>query len=114
MPESELATVRLPPTGDRLLTPPLGPSGASLVLEGVFTFRYSGLQFDALYRTGPDGAFSQRHSYLAWSPRQPLLESEDIARHRYQFRYPSEWGLRGQSIGLRIDLDRFVDEFLIP
>ena len=114
MMDSELASVRLPPTGDRLLTPPLGDTGARLVLEGVFTFRYSGMQFDALYRTGPEGAFSQRHPYLDWSPHPPLVESEDVARHRYQFRIPAQWKLQGQSIGLRINLDRFVDEFLIP
>jgi hypothetical protein len=112
--DSELASTPLSPTGDRLLTPPLGEAGARLVLEGVFTFQYSGMQFDALYRTGPEGVFSQRHSYLEWSPRPPLLESEDVARHRYQFRIPAEWKLQGQSIGLQIDLDRFVDEFLIP
>jgi hypothetical protein len=72
------------------------------------------MQFDALYRTGPGGAFSQRHPYLEWSPRPPVLESDDVGRHRYQFRIPAEWKLQGQSIGLRIDLDRLVDEFLIP
>jgi hypothetical protein len=114
MPDTELAAVRLPPTGDRLLTPPLGNAGARIVLVGVFTFRYSGMHFDALYRTGPAGAFSRRHPYLDWSPRAPVLESKDVTRHRYQFRFPAEWKLQGQSIGLRIDLDRFVDEYLIP
>jgi hypothetical protein len=114
MADDELAPVRLRPTGDRVLTPPLGSAGARIVLEGVFTFRYSGMQFDALYRTGPGGAFSQRHPYLEWSPRPPVLESGDAGRHRYQCRIPAEWKLQGQSIGLRIDLDRLVDEFLIP
>jgi hypothetical protein len=114
MANTELAFTELRPTGDRLLTPPIGDSGARLVLEGVFTFRYSGMQFDALYRTGPDGAFSQRHSYLDWSPSPPLLDCEEVARHRYQFLIPAAAKRQGQSVGLRVDLDRFVDEFLIP
>jgi hypothetical protein len=109
-----LAVTRLQPNGDRLLIPPLGEMGARIVLEGAFTFRYTGAQFDALYATGPDGAFTQPHSYLQWSPRAPLLEGEDIARHRYEFRVPAEWRLEGQSVGVRVDVDRFVDEFLIP
>jgi hypothetical protein len=84
------------------------------VLEGVFTFHYTDTRFDALYGTGPDGLFARRHPYLQWSPREPLLESEDLNRHRYQFLVPAEWKLAGQSIGLRVDTDRFVDEFLIP
>lgn len=114
MADNALAAAPLPPTGERFLTPPLGEAGARLVLQGVFTFRYSGMRFDAQYRTGADGVFSRRHPYLQWSPRAPLLESEDVAQHRYQFRIPPEWRLHGQSIGLRIDLDRLVDEFLIP
>jgi hypothetical protein len=111
---SELAYTRLQPTGERLLTPPLGEVGARIVLEGVFTFHYTGARFDALYMTGPDGLFARRHPYLQWSPREPLLESEDLNRHRYQFRVPAGWNLEGQSLGLRVDVDRFVDEFLIP
>jgi hypothetical protein len=112
MPHSTLT--HLPPTGERLLTPPLGDDGARLALEGVFTFAYTGLRFDALYQTAPDGAFTRRHPYLQWSPREPLLEAADPARHRYQFLIPPEWKLQGQSLGLRVDVDRFVDEFLIP
>jgi hypothetical protein len=109
-----LAHAHLHPTGDRLLTPPLDEGGARIVLEGVFTFRYSGLQFDALYQTGPEGDFTRPHPYLQWSPRVPLLESEDRARHRYEFRVPAGWRLGGQSLGLRVDVDRFVEQFLLP
>lgn len=110
----ELAAARLPRTGDWLLTPPLGATGARVVLEGVFTFQYSGMRFDPRYRTGTSGGFTLRHPYLQWRPRPPLLESDSVDRHRYQFRFPAEWKLQEQSIGLRLDLDRLVDEFLIP
>jgi hypothetical protein len=110
----ELAATHLPPTGERLLIPPLGENGARLVLEGIFTFRYTGMRFDALHRSGADGDFAQRHSYLQWRPCQPLLEAADVSRHRYQFLVPAGWRLQGQSLGLRVDVDRFVDEFLIP
>src|SRR5436309_2392684 len=114
MPESELMHAWLRPSGDCALTPPLGSTGARLVLRGAFTFQYDGSQFDAFYRTGTDGAFSQPHSLFQWTPRTPLLESADVARHRYEFSVPAEWKLGGQSLGLRLDLDRLVDEYLIP
>jgi hypothetical protein len=110
----ELAHTRLLPTGERLLTPPLGEEGARIVLEGVITFRYSGARFDALYQDGLEGEFTRPHPYLEWSPRMPLLESADRVRHRYEFLVPAGWGLQGQSVGVRVDVDRFVDEFLIP
>lgn len=112
--DSELAFIRLRPTGEHLLTSPLGERGARIVLEGVFTFRYTGMRFDALYQAGPDGAFTWAHSYLRWSPCAPLLEREDRAEHRYQFCVPAWWKLHGESLGLWVDVDRFVDEFLIP
>jgi hypothetical protein len=113
----EIASTPLPPTGDRVLTPALGDLDRyryRVVLEGVFRFAYSGARFDALYKMGPDGAFTQRHRYLVWSPRAPALESEDPVRHRYVFRIPAEWRLQGQSVGVRVDVDQLVNEFLIP
>src|SRR5688572_26607623 len=94
------ARTHLRPTGDRLLTPPLGEDGARIVLEGVITFRHTGKRFDALYQTGPEGGFTLPHAYLEWSPRTPLLEREDRARHQYEFRVPAGWKLEGQSLGL--------------
>jgi hypothetical protein len=119
----EIASTALPPTGDWVLTPELGDVGRfryRVVLEGVFRFAYSGARFDAVYKAGPDGAFTQPHRYLAWRqggdrrPRAPALESEDPVRHRYVFRIPNEWRLQGQSVGVRVDVDQLVNEFLIP
>jgi hypothetical protein len=116
MPDTELVRAPLAPTGDRLLTPPLrGPAHASyrVVLEGVYTFGYNGEPFDALYRTGPEGPFTRRHAFIQWTPREPALVSADQERHRYVYQIPPEWGASGQSVGVRVDIDRFVDEFLI-
>ena len=115
MPDSELASFRFRPDGDRVLTPPLDSSRFAyrIVLEGVIRFAHSGLEFDAVNRSGTGGPFSERHQYLQWSPLAPVLEREDPYRHRYVFRVPPEWDLRGDSVGVRLDLDQLVREYLI-
>ena len=116
MPETELGTATLRPTGDRLLTPALGnpeQNSYRIVLEGVFRCDHNGQEFDALYQTDGSGAFTQPHPYLQWTPQPPILESADAILHRYVFRVPKAWKLEGQSVGVRLDIDRFVDAFLI-
>jgi hypothetical protein len=116
MADTELVSSPLPLTGDWLLTPALRELdrlGYRVVLEGVFRFAYTGEAFDALYRAGTDGAFRQRHEYLQWRPRAPGLEQEDPVHHRYVFRVPAEGQLEGLSVGVRVDVDRLVNEFLI-
>lgn len=116
MPPREIAVYRLPLNGDTVLTPPLGGAAAGpaeIVVEGAFHFGYAGTRFDALYRTAPDGSYSQPHAYLRWSPQAPELVSQDVGRHRYVFRIPPELAQTGQSLGLRLDVDRLVREHLI-
>ncbi len=100
--------------GDTVLTPPLGEAGpAEIVVEGELHFGYAGFRFDALYRAAPNGRYTQSHAYLRWSPQAPVLISEDVGRHRYVFRLPPELARSGQSLGLRLDVDRLVTEHLI-
>src|SRR5579862_3490102 len=114
MPDNVLASIPLPPTGETLLTPAL-PDFANnsyrIVIEGVFRFKGADY-FDAAYRLGPDGRVTGRHNYLVWSPHSPTLLEQDTARHRYVFLIPSEWRFDGQSVGVKIDIDRLVDETL--
>jgi hypothetical protein len=83
------------------------------VVEGFFEFKYGGMRFDALYRSKADGAFDQPHDYLRWTPQAPELESEDLASHRYVYRVPPALVRSGQSLGLHVDVDRLVAEYLI-
>jgi hypothetical protein len=119
MTEEQIANIQLPPTGDRVLTPPLR-SGRDrryrIRLEGVYRFEPPKLgseEFDALYRTGQWGPFSRRHEYLDWSPVTPSLVSEDAAAHRYVFEIPAGAVPDGSSLGVRLNVDRFVNEYLI-
>lgn len=115
MPDRELAAFLLPPTGETVLTPPLGgeTGSARIVVEGVFHFAYAGIRFDALYRTQPDGSYTEPHPFLRWSPRAPKLISQDVGNHRYVFEVPEELVRSGQSLGLRVDVDRLVSDYLI-
>lgn len=116
MPENVLTRSELRPDGTLLLTPALDPGrfGYRVVLEGVFTFAYTGEQFDALYRDHGTGKFTDRHSYLQWQPEAGVLESADPAAHRYVFRLPATAVKPGESAGVRVDIDHFVSDVLIP
>lgn len=115
MPARELAAYLLPATGETVLTPPLEADGGPvrIVVEGAFQFAYAGIQFDALYRSQPDGSGTASHTFLRWHPRAPVLEEEDARAHRYVYRVPPELAGSGQSLGLSVDVDQFVSRYLI-
>lgn len=115
MPDTELSSSLLQPDGVRIATPTLKEMarfGYRIVLQGVFRCDYNGKLFDPLYLLDENGKTGKRHNYLQWTPQPPILESEDPVQHRYVFRIPSDW--EGKSVGVRVNVDRFVDEFLIP
>lgn len=114
-----LAVQTLLPTGETLLTPPLdmGEGGSfRIILEGLFHFDRIGMDFDAVrqFPSPPvEGGLSAPFRYLAWAPTPPILESYEPAAHRAVCLIPAEGVPAGQSVGVRVDIDRFVDEFLI-
>lgn len=113
MPENILATTNLLPTGEVVITPPFADFHANtyrIVIEGLFHFRE--IPFDALYVFGPDGTVLRQHEYLRWKPQMPRLVEEDRTAHRYVFEIPADWKMDGQSIGVQIDADKFVNESL--
>ena len=86
-----------------------------VVFEGTFRFAETGRTFDAVYRLTDDGAAmtSSAHEYLQWRPVRPVLEQADPARHRYVFRVPAGVVPNGESMAVRLNVDRFVDETLM-
>lgn len=119
MPVTVLADAPLALNGDRLLTPTLRETANNeyqVVLEGTLQCRYNDTTFDALYLCDTAGAAdtTRPHNYLQWSPSPPTLEQADPLRHRYVFRIPAAWKLDGQSAGIRLNIDQFVNELLIP
>src|SRR5690349_2068418 len=116
MPDTELASITLRPTGETVVTPVLTDVGTRdyrIILEGTLRFAYDGEEFDALYRSGPSGDFTRRHDFIRWAPRPLPVENQDPVHHRYVFRVPWEWHMEGQSVGVGVNLDAFVNEFLI-
>lgn len=101
-------------------TPPMDAQAGDewrVVLEGTFRFAETGQTFDAVYRLTNEGAVlaDQPHTYLQWRPFPLVLERADPARHRYVFRVPAGAIANGESVGVRLNVDRFVDEtFLEP
>jgi hypothetical protein len=116
MPDQEIASFVLKPTGDFALAPiPKGPEAKEyrVVIEGELHFAHTDETFDAVYTMPQDGAFMHRHDYLRWSV-PVTLESEDATRHRYVFKVPATQNMAGQSIGVQVDVDKFVNDFLLP
>ncbi len=118
MPTTEIERVTLEPSGVRIATPPLRDFTRfeyRIVLEGVFEARSSYIDetFDALYRRGANGEWTERHRYLAWNPHAPEIVEEDLNRHRYVFRVPPTGNHDAHSVDVRVDLDRFVDQYLL-
>ncbi|HLK55057.1 MAG TPA: hypothetical protein VKU00_00745 [Chthonomonadaceae bacterium] len=114
--ETEIAAQTLKPTGETLLTPALGnveENGYRVVLEGLFRFSHNDMAFDAVRKADASGNFTQAHDYLAWTPQTPPLEEYDPASHRAVFRIPAEWHMQTQSVGVRVNVDQFVNEFVI-
>jgi hypothetical protein len=109
MPET-IARISLPPSGEAVLTPPLDAPAQNeyrVILRG--TVECMSEVFDARYLQ--DGV--TRHSYLRWSPVEPVLLREDTINHLYEYRIPTETIPQGQSLSLQIDIDRLIDRFLI-
>jgi hypothetical protein len=116
MPDNEIASGRLTADG-AILTPELKNAShyqTRIALEGTLRCSYNDTEFDAVYRINSDGSLGARHNYLQWTPREPDLESQDFKAHRYVFTIPAAWKLEGQSVGVRINADQFVNEMLIP
>jgi hypothetical protein len=119
MPDTNIASFTLNPSGGQILTPPLverDTYGYRIVLEGVFRFGYTGEVFDAVYRWVAGESVPQRHRYLKWTPGVPILESEDRQAHRYVFWIAQGWNLQssGGSLAIGIDPDPFIDQYTIP
>ena len=117
MPVDQTASFAILPDGSRVVIPLAGTKPGSdprLEITGVLRCAYNDQQYDALYACDASGVgdSSRSHSYLSWQPHAPVLEEADVRAHRYIFRYPRL--AQGVSPTVRIDVDRFVNEFLIP
>ncbi len=98
-------------------TPPMEAQNGDewrVVLEGTFRFAETGQTFDAVYRLSDNGvAATNAHDYLQWRPAALTLERADPARRRYVFRVSPGAIPDGESVGVRLNVDRFVDETLM-
>jgi hypothetical protein len=106
----------LQPDGVRLSIPTSDGDGSqelTIEIQGMIRFGYNGTAYDALYACDSSGAAdpAQPHAYLSWQPYAPSLVESDVRDHRYRFRF--ERLARGVSPSVRVDVDRFVNDFLI-
>ena len=117
MPDDLKPSVSILPDGSRVV-PPAGESksasGLRVEIRGMLRCAYNNRAYDAAYECDSAGQAdtTRPHHYLAWQPRAPVLEEEDIRAHRYIFRFPTI--AQGVLPTVRVDVDRFVDDFLIP
>jgi len=113
----DLAKLTIRPDGVPASTPPIDGaqySDYSITLEGAFDFtEVGGQSFDAVYRFREDGTILGKHNFLSWMPRQPILQTEDVAGHRYVFRVPQNWDMNGQSLEVGLDFREFTRQFFV-
>ena len=119
MPDDRENSVPVLPDGNRVVIPvsrEQSDSGLRVEICGVIHCAYDSHEYDArgLCVYGGADASSRHDSCLSWWPYAPQLDEResDIAAHRYVFRFPRL--ARGVSPTVRVDVDRFVDRFLIP
>ena len=116
MPIEKLTPVPIEPDGVRLAIPARDADlqdGLTVEIGGVIRCAYNGKAYDGVYECNlADAADTGRpHSYLSWQPYAPSLIEQDTREHRYRFRFAKL--ARGVLPSVRVDIDRFVDDFLI-
>lgn len=112
----KVASISVPLDGTRIATPPLKSMDEfayRLVISGTFHFAYNDKRYDAFYAEDDSGQFRVRHSYVEWSPCELQLVEQDIPNHRYIFALPHDADWTGTSLTVRINIAKFVDDFLI-
>lgn len=117
MPDSPSTFFTLPADGSRVVIPiPAdAPSlGGRIEIVGFVRCLYNNQMYDAVNQFDPSSGSGpiRIRSYLSWYPRTPVLEESDPMAHRYAFRIPTL--AAGVLPTVRLDVDRFVNEFLIP
>ncbi len=117
MPDDQTTSFSIQPDGNRVVIPLRGHETYTSVLievRGEFRCAYNNHAYDAAYQCDESGAGdpSRPHPYLRWEPYVPFLELADASAHRYLFRLRTPQP--GVSPTVRIDVDHFIDDFLIP
>lgn len=108
-----VAEVGVPLDGTAVSLPKLGDSGEYRVrVSGVVTCGIDGRQFDARYREDEGKRFTQPHDLVRVEPGGDTLLHEDVASHTYTFGPLNEGVFAGESVTVRLDIDRLVDEFI--
>lgn len=107
MPDT-VANLPLPTDGGAVVLPPVDARRYEdrILLRGAFTC--FGESFDARYLA--DGGTV--HNYLKWSPVTPELVREDPQNHVYEYRVAPGALPTGQSLTVRLDVDRLIDKYI--
>lgn len=80
-------------------------------LSGTFECEIDGRRYDARYRQDATGDFAQPHDLVVLAPPVEII-AEDTAKHTYTFGPVPGKDHPGESITVRVDVDRLVDEFI--
>lgn len=108
--------VPVPLNGDGATTAPLeqGTAGTEFEVTGTFHCNYDGKEYDALYTTDSAGRWGEPHDLFLWPPGLEPVNRAFNPSHTYRFRVQPGYDFTGQAITFRINVDGFVDRYLIP
>jgi len=107
--------VPVPLNGDGATTALLerGTAGTEFEVTGTFHCDYDGKDYDALYTTDSAGRWGEPHGFFLWPPGLEPVNRAFNPSHTYRFRVQPGYDFTGQGITFRIDVDGFVNRYLI-
>lgn len=98
--------------GTAVALPEMKDSGEYQVrLSGTFECGIDGRRYDARYRQDAAGHFTQPHGLVVLDPPAESI-TEDTAKHTFTFGPVPGKDNAGESVTVRVDVDRLVDEFI--
>ncbi|MGD8240869.1 MAG: hypothetical protein PVH68_20125 [Armatimonadota bacterium] len=89
------------------------PEDTRVVLRGAFKCSYDGRSYDAVNTAGESGAFERQHHYVRWSPAELAVAEYAPSTHECVLHFPEDAREIPESVGARVDVDRFVTDFII-
>lgn len=107
--------VPVPLNGDGATTTLLtaGGPGAEVEVSGTFYFDYNGKEYDAFYTTDSTGRWGEPHDFFTWPPGLEPVNRAFNPSHTYRFRVQPGYDFTGQGITFRLNIDGFVNQYLI-
>ncbi len=108
-----VASAEVPLDGTAVSLPKMESEGEYKVrIIGNFDCDIDGRSFDAEYRTDAKGEFNQPHDLVQVEPIEAKLLDSNAGRHTYTYGPLAGEDFAGESVTVRVNVDKLVNEFI--